>query len=271
MNQEIHSIPCILHGNEPQDRPHAAWALACIGKCNQIPLKNISNYSELLAHGYHMIEQKGISVEELENAYLETPNPEYCKNMTCNMNSLKSRKELFIDNESALPCLICPFGNPENAKRKELETVVITALSERNLDTSDIIHAGNPSEIFLSWTAATFKDHSGPCPIIRLHYHLYPVLFYLLFLQTSPSLNPDTIASFFNQLYFSELQQYAALHSKQITELAECFYRKICALFHPSHNKTREDALHALHQLKKTSVPKRRISELSFQSGKPDS
>ncbi len=271
MNRETLFIPCILHGNKPQNRLYAAKTLASIGKCNRIPFKNVSDYSDLLAHGYHMIEQKGISVEELENAYRENPNPEYCKNMTCNINALKNRKELFIDNEPALPCLICPFGNPENTKRKELETVVLTALSERTLDTSDIMHTGNPSEIFLSWTAATLKEHSGPCPIIRLHYHLYQVLSYLFFLQTSPSLAPDTIASFFNQLYFSELQQYAALHSNQITILTECFYRKICALFYPSHKKTREEALYALHQLKKTSVPKRRSSELSFQSGKPDS
>lgn len=269
MQQTIRSIPCIIHGKHSKDRVQTAQTLANIGKCNQIPLKNISDYSKLLAHGYHMFENKGISVEELETAYRETPNPEYCQNTKKDMDSLKDCKDLYMENNPALPCLICPFGNPENETRKEMETVVLTALSERKINTSDIISIAAPSELFSSWTAVTFKEHLGECPIIRLHYHLYYTLAALLFSQNASALEPHEIAASFNHIFFPILQKYAALYSKQTSELAESFYKKICTVFYPTCTKTREEALNALQQLKKSSISKRHFPELSFKSGKP--
>lgn len=193
------SIPCILYGKNLQDRAHIACALANIGKCNQIPLETIAEYSDLLAHCYHIGENRGISVEELKDAYRQTSIPSYCKDHAKSMESLKGCIELYMEYHTALPCMVCLFGNSDNEKCREKETAILTALSAKRLQ---------PFRTFLSWTAIPLKEVSGPCPVVRLHYHLYHALIYLLSPDDAP-LTAHEIASFFNQINFPVLQKYA--------------------------------------------------------------
>lgn len=240
------SIPCILYGKNLQDRTHIACALANIGKCNQIPWETIAEYSDLLTHCYHIGENRGISVEELKDAYRQTPIPSYCKDHAKSMESLKGCTELYMEYHTALPCMVCLFGNSDNEKCREKETAILTALSAKRLQPSDIVKLGSPSELFLSWTAIPLKEVSGSCPVVRLHYHLYHALIYLLSQDDAP-LTAYEIASFFNQINFPVLQKYAALYSQNPVDLAESFYEKICTVFDVPCTKTQDTLLSVLH------------------------
>ena len=240
------NFPCVIYGIEPDNRSHIMTVLSNIGKSHNIDYREISEYSELLAHGYGFWGNKGFSEEDLKDCLAKRKKNDYCKNRYAEYKNIRSNTDLFYPTMAHAQCLVCEFANTGNEERLKNEIFVLQGLLSHAICVSDLKSFGKPEKIFISW-ANICGQRTGLTPIVRFTYHMYNTLEYGM-IDVS-QMDITALSLLFNSSFADEYVKMSSVLNISEDEIAELFYGYIITWFQEYKTPSREEVLSVLDML----------------------
>lgn len=213
------NFPCALWLCKEQTKEESISMFAGIHASTGMPLKDVSNYSKLLAHTNDLYNRTGFSEDTIKN-FLVKESTRYCKNHT---------DKKFLDRkitDTSNYCCLCQYSADcySNIRMND-EALLLYAMLDHTIPAISIQVDSENLNAFASWKKIYIGDELGEWPVVRLHSLIHSCIYSSEIY--SQECNLDNLISVFDSSCGALYGKYAATYHHSFDEIVSAFHEAL--------------------------------------------